>query len=72
MSLRCGVWITCWRGDEVIANHWCPMALIAILMYWGRGNETLVWQPQWFNLDRRKFQRGEPLRYEYEFDLEQG
>ena len=71
MSLRCGVWITCWRGDEVIANHWCPMALIAILMYGGKGNETLVWQPQWFNLTLRKFERGVPLCYEYEFDTEQ-
>jgi hypothetical protein len=43
------------------------MALIAILIYWGRGNETLVWQPQWFNLKRRKFERGEPLCYKYEY-----
>ena len=43
------------------------MALIAILIYCGRGNETLVWQPQWFNLKRRKFERGEPLCYKYEY-----
>lgn len=47
------------------------MALIAILMYGGKGNETLVWQPQWFNLTLRKFERGVPLCYEYEFDPEQ-